>query len=628
MRKTKEHLHNELDEMRHRIAELESLDTKNRELETVLEQQTQDLIKQAKELDCLINISVLTAKHDITLSQFLEEIVHIIPQAWQYPDITCARIQVEDIEFKTNNFKETKWKLASDLISHERKIGALEVNYLEERPMSYEGPFLKSERALLQTIGKLLESFIEHADKDETYLYLASIVESSDDAIIGKTLNGIITSWNRGAEILYGYTPDEIIGHPVSVLIPDDHPDELQMILNRIKLGESIEHFETVRVNKNGERIDVSLTVSPITDSTDNIIGVSAIARDITEHKQAHKTQSLLASIVESSDDAIVGLDLDGIITSWNAGAERMYGYSAEEAIGYHASMLVPPGNPDDVVMYLEKIRAGEGVYHYETVRQKKDGEQIDISLTVSPITDEGDRIVGASVIARDITESKRMWDNMQFYIEEITKSQENERNRIARELHDDTIQELIVLGNELDTLTSKAERLSAEEKKQLDSLWEQTQGIIAGIRHLSQDLRPPTLNRFGLLSSIEWLASKTKERSGITVEVTKQGDPRRSAPEFELLLFRMVQEALNNIWKHSSASEAQVIVEFSENIITITIIDNGHGFQVPVGMGDFAKHGKLGLAGMQERAKLLRGTVSIHSEPDKGTILKIQAPL
>ncbi len=235
---------------------------------------------------------------------------------------------------------------------------------------------------------------------------LASLVNSSDDAIDSKTLDGIITSWNPAAEQMYGYSADDIIGKNISMLSHPDRPEEMDEILQKIRSGERVEHYETVRVRKDGRRISISLSVSPILDTTGKVVGVSSIARDITERRGA--TTTLLASIVNSSDDAIDSKTLDGIITSWNPAAEHMYGYTLDEILGRNISILSHPDRPEEMDEILEKIRGGGRVEHYETVRVRKDGKTISISLTVSPILDDSGKIVGVSSISRDITERKR----------------------------------------------------------------------------------------------------------------------------------------------------------------------------------------------------------------------------
>ena len=255
---------------------------------------------------------------------------------------------------------------------------------------------------------------------DDRTVLLASIVESSDDAIIGKTPEGIITSWNKGAETMYGYADSEMIGKPIWMLIPYGRPDEMLEILARIRQGERMEHYETLRVCKDGRTICISLTVSPIHDADGHLIGVSSIARDITARKgggldgistvsqSVDARTALLASIVDSSDDAIIAKTPDGTITSWNRGAELIYGYTAAEVIGKPITALINPDRPDEMDDILARIRHGERVEHYETMRVRKDGKPISVSLTVSPIYDAAGRLIGVSSIARDITERKR----------------------------------------------------------------------------------------------------------------------------------------------------------------------------------------------------------------------------
>jgi PAS domain S-box-containing protein len=163
---------------------------------------------------------------------------------------------------------------------------------------------------------------------------LAAIVEHSDDAILSKDLDGIIRSANPATARIFGYRPDELIGQPVRLLIPPDRQAEEDEIIARIRRGERVRHFETVRVTKDRRLIDISLTISPILGPSGEVIGASKIARDVTALREGEAAQGYLAAIVGSSDDAIISKDLDGIIQSWNKAAERIFGYTAEEAVG------------------------------------------------------------------------------------------------------------------------------------------------------------------------------------------------------------------------------------------------------------------------------------------------------
>jgi PAS domain S-box-containing protein len=237
---------------------------------------------------------------------------------------------------------------------------------------------------------------------------LAAIVESSDDAIISKTLEGRIVSWNAAAERLFGYSAEEMIGKPITTIIPPERLPEEREILDRIRRGERVEHFETIRVARDGHQLELSLTISPVRAATGEIIGASKVARQITERRNSERIQAQLAAIVESSDDAIVSKTLDGVIQSWNTAAVRIFGYTAEEAIGQRITLIIPDDLQSEERGIIAQLRAGKRVEHFDTMRITKDGRRIPVSLTVSPIHDDKGRVIGASKIARDISERRR----------------------------------------------------------------------------------------------------------------------------------------------------------------------------------------------------------------------------
>jgi PAS domain S-box-containing protein len=249
---------------------------------------------------------------------------------------------------------------------------------------------------------------------------LAAIVHSSDAAIISKTLDGIVTSWNSSAERIFGYTASEMIGKPIHVIAAPDRPQEMTEILNRIRRGERIEHLETERRHKDGHIVWISLTVSPIYDESGRIIGASKIASDITDRKRTEVAKGMLAAIVHSSDAAIISKTLDGIVTSWNSSAERIFGYAASEMIGKSIHVIAAPDRPQEMTEILNRVRRGERIEHLETERRHKDGHIVWISLTVSPIYDERGRIIGASKIASDITDRKHTEVQLQSKSEQL----------------------------------------------------------------------------------------------------------------------------------------------------------------------------------------------------------------
>jgi PAS domain S-box-containing protein len=252
---------------------------------------------------------------------------------------------------------------------------------------------------------------IEPGPMDQRQLALAAmLVASSDDAIIGGDTCSLITTWNQAAERLYGYKAEEVVGRNISFLIPPDRLDELEVVLGRVAQGAGAQHYDTKRIHKDGSLIDIAMTVSPIKDPSGTIIGTSTIQRNITERKRTETVMAEMAAIVDSSNDAIIGKSLEGVITTWNRGAQHIYGYKAEEMIGKSISLLVPPGHPDNTRQIIAGMLANDArTEHFETQRVRKDGRVIDVSVTVSPIRASDGTIVGASSVGRDVTEHNMM---------------------------------------------------------------------------------------------------------------------------------------------------------------------------------------------------------------------------
>jgi PAS domain S-box-containing protein len=244
---------------------------------------------------------------------------------------------------------------------------------------------------------------------DPSPLVLAAVVESSDDAIITQSLNGIIETWNRAAERMFGYSAGEALGRPISMLVPPERIDEEDRAVERIRRGDAVRHFETERVAKNGHRVPVSVTMSPVLTPTGDVYGISVIARDLTERRALERNAFHLAAIVSSAEDAIASKDINGIVQTWNKAAERMFGYTAEEMIGHSIRTIIPRDRWHEEDEVLARIRSGRAIDHFETVRQRKDGSLIEISLSVSPIKTSTGAVIGASKIARDISMQRRL---------------------------------------------------------------------------------------------------------------------------------------------------------------------------------------------------------------------------
>jgi PAS domain S-box-containing protein len=493
---------------------------------------------------------------------------------------------------------------------------------------------------------------------------LAAIVDSSDDAIVGKTLDGVITSWNRGAERLFGYSAAEAIGHHIFLIVPEDRRAEEDDVLARLGRGEKVERFETIRRTKDGKLIPISLTVSPVRDAHGVVIGASKVARDISERQTNDELSARLAAIVDSSDDAIVSKTLEGVITSWNRGAERLFGYTAREAVGQHISLIIPEDRKAEEDNVLARLRRGERINHFETVRQAKDGRQVYISLTVSPVKDAKGTVIGASKVARNITDRIRAEEGLrqahaeleervrartaelssaneslrvemaerrrveQERIQLLTRlvvAQEDERRRIARELHDQLGQQLTALRLTLETLKAQSvERTDLHV--QIETLVELARQLDEDVAFRVWELRPAVLENLGLQAALTSYVSHWSKHFGIRAQLhTGQSSDERLTSDGETMMYRLAQEALNNVAKHARADHVDVVLERSAEHLSLIIEDNGVGFDPSnaeaVGEG-------LGLIGMRERAALVGADLQIESAPGSGTTVIVRAPV
>jgi PAS domain S-box-containing protein len=263
---------------------------------------------------------------------------------------------------------------------------------------------IRDDSGKLVGVSHIARDVTERKALDRQAFHLAALVSSSDDAIASKDLTGTVLSWNQAAERMFGYTAADIVGQSIRLIIPADRWSEEDDVLRSVRAGGRIEHFETLRQRKDGVLIPVSVTVSPIRTDTGEIVGASKIVRDVSERSTMERETRRLAAIVDSSDDAIISKDLNGVVQTWNRAAEQMFGYTPAEMIGRPITTIIPEDRLQEEGDVLGRIRSGMSIGHYETIRRAKDGTLVPISLTVSPICDRHGRVVGASKIARDLS--------------------------------------------------------------------------------------------------------------------------------------------------------------------------------------------------------------------------------
>jgi PAS domain S-box-containing protein len=282
--------------------------------------------------------------------------------------------------------------------------------------------------------------------------WLAAIVESSFDAIISKTLDGQITSWNGAAERTYGYTAAEVIGRSIEIIVPEDHREELRSIHERLRRGERVPPFETARVTRDGRRIDVQLTMSPIIDAEGTVAGASGIGRDITQKKQAEAAlrnrEARFRAVIETAADGIVIIDPQSTIEVFNPASERIFGYRRDEVIGRKIKMLMPPAHASRYEEYLKCARrADEGqtiVIGREVAGLRKDGATVPLELSVGEARHDGTRVfVG---IIRDISERKRADQERQCALDQLARSN-RDLEQFARVVSHDLQEPLRMVG-------------------------------------------------------------------------------------------------------------------------------------------------------------------------------------
>jgi PAS domain S-box-containing protein len=372
------------------------------------------------------------------------------------------------------------------------------------------------------------------------------------------------------------------------------------------------------------------------------------IVLDVTERKNAEIGAARLAAIVESSEDAIVSKNLDGVITSWNTGAQRIFEYTPEEAIGRHITLIIPPEHQDEETEILRRLRAGQRIDHFDTVRVAKSGRLVDVSLTISPIKDSQQRVVGASKIARDVTDRKQVeralreaHELLEQRVRERTaelelaqealrnlsgrlmQAQDEERRRIARELHDSAGQLLAAINMNMVPIQSEAGKLGPQFSKAVDESLDLVDQLSQELRTISHLLHPPMLDEAGLEFALQWFVEGFARRSKIDVNFELAPEIGRLSRGLETTIFRLVQECLTNIHRHSGSPTAQIRITQHGEELRMEICDQGRGML----QGNHAKPG-VGVQGMRERVRLLGGRLDIRSSPGSGTAVLATLPL
>ena len=475
----------------------------------------------------------------------------------------------------------------------------------------------------------------DHKQAEEARFRHVAIIESSEDAIITKDLNAMIVSWNAGAQRLFGYTEAEVVGQPISILIPADLQDEENEILKQLRSGERLEHYETVRVTKTGKKVDVSLSISPVKDSNGGVIGFTKIAHDITQRKQAQQIlqqtnrtleaqtaslqahQEFLKIFVKNVPAGVAMLDRDMRYLQMSDRWCTDYGVESSQVLGHSHYELFP-----DIPQHWKEVHRralnGETLRSEEDCWDRADGTKW-VRWEILPWRTGSGMIGGILIFAEDITKRKQMEEAVSEVSRKLIQSQEQERARIGRELHDDINQRLAMLSVEIEHLKDNPSEIESHVKMLQQGMAE----ISNDVQALSHELHSSKLDYLGVIAGIKSWCKEFGERQGM--EINFKANVSSPIPsEIGVTLFRILQEALHNAVKHSGVKRIDVQLSELSNEVGLTISDSGKGFDT-----EAAKQSRgLGLTSMEERVRLVKGTITIASKSMLGTNINVRIPL
>jgi PAS domain S-box-containing protein len=553
-----------------------------------------------------------------------------------------------------------------ELIEQGFKAGDMDFEYrylhpeLGPRWFYCKGRRLRDESSMFGVVLDVTERKKTEEALRDSEQRLRAIVETTPDCVKLVAADGTLLHMNGvGLAMVEAGRADMIVGKSVYDLIAPQDRERFRAFNEGICQGKkgSLE-FDIVGLK--GARRHVETHAAPLQQPEGSFIHLG-ITRDITQRKLADCATALLAAIVSSSDDAIVSKDLNGMITSWNTGAERIFGYTAEEAVHQHIGLIIPPDRRQEETDILARLRRGERIDHFETIRRRKDGTLLNVSVTISPVKDPTGRVTGASKVARDITERKRAEealrqseDRLRALSEQLDsevrartreleernadlirqserlrelswrllRTQDEERRHIARELHDSAGQTLAVLGMNLSTIVQIAMEKAPDLVQSARETQELVQQLTKEIRTTSYLLHPPLLDENGLPAALSWYIRGLTERSGLDITFNISEEFGRLPRGVELVIFRLVQECLTNVHRHSESKSPAIQILREPDRILVEVRDHGKGIP-PEKLAEIQSSGSgVGISGMRERLRQFHGEMIIQSTTSGTTVL------
>lgn len=479
-----------------------------------------------------------------------------------------------------------------------------------------------AEPCVLWTVAEITE--LKRAE--ESRLWHAAVLESSDDAIISEDLDGIISAWNSGAQRMFGYTDDAAVGQPITIIVPPKLRQDEVEILRRLRAGERTEHYETVRQTKDGRQLDVSVTVLPVITSAGRVIGASKIVRDITVSKRA-------AAALRESEERFRLVANAAPVMLWMSGTDKhctyvnqvwqtFTGKSEAQAMGKGWTEAIHPDDIDrSMALYVEAFDKQEPLrMEYRYCRY--DGVYRWLLVSGVPRFGGDGTFEGYIGTCIDVTTNKLAEEALSRVSQSLIEAQEEERTRVARELHDDIVQRTAALTYQLDGVMESLPK--GKGRDQVRAVGHRLSQLCLDMQALSRRLHSPSLDLLGLVSVAGDFCAELAARHRVRIDFDSSSMPEVLPGDISLCLYRVLQEALQNAVKHSGAPSIQVTLQGGVNELRLTVRDWGKGFDLEDGI---KSHG-LGLTSMRERLKLVDGQISIQSKPQQGTTIDARVPI
>ena len=455
---------------------------------------------------------------------------------------------------------------------------------------------------------------------------LSALMESSPLAIKEVDLESRVIVWNRTAERIFGWTREEMLGRSGAPMVPPSKQVEHEELVARVSRGEAYTGYQTVRRRKDGTLFEVMMAAAPVQDATGRMVSHVVVYNDISESKQQEER---LQALIDSSPLALVEFGLDTRIRLWNPAAERIFGWSREEILGRGGLPMAPPSKRAESEELFARVHAGESLNDYETVRQRKDGTLVDVSIAAAPIRDGSGQVLGNMVAYTDITERKlqeaevhRLNAELHARLEELAASRARivtagdvERRRLERNLHDGAQQRLVTLSLSLRLALAKLDSDPAAARAALAEACDELALALDELRELARGLHPAVLSDRGLRAAVEMLAG----RAPIPVEIADIPDGRLPEP-VEAAAYYLIAEALTNVTKYAQASTVRVRVAASDASVVIEVSDDGVGGADPAAGS--------GLRGLADRVEALGGSLEVVSPAGAGTSLRAEIPV